>query len=45
MKYACQEQAAQFTAEALARRYMALYDGLLASAPKERALALAEATR
>ena len=45
MKYACQEQAARFTAEALARRYMALYDGLLASAPKERALALAEALR
>jgi glycosyltransferase involved in cell wall biosynthesis len=45
MKIPCQAQASHFSAEALARRYMALYDALLTAPPGERAEALTEATR
>lgn len=45
MAPACQAAAARYDAETLARRYMALYDALLTTAPSERAVALAQATR
>lgn len=45
MRDACQAQAARFSAEALARRYMAFYDALLTAPEPQRARALAEATR
>ena len=45
MRPVCQAEAAQYTAQALVRRYMALYDALLTAPPSERARALVEATR
>jgi glycosyltransferase involved in cell wall biosynthesis len=45
MRIACQAEAAHYTSQALARRYMALYDALLTAPPAKRAQALAEATR
>jgi glycosyltransferase involved in cell wall biosynthesis len=45
MRAACQAEATRYTSQALARRYMALYDALLTAPPAERAQALAEATR
>ncbi len=45
MRVACQAEAAQYTSQALVRRYMALYDALLTAPPAKRAQALAEATR
>jgi glycosyltransferase involved in cell wall biosynthesis len=45
MRPVCQAEAAQYTSQALARRYMALYDALLTAPTAKRAQALAEATR
>lgn len=46
MRSVCQTEAAQYTSQALARRYMALYEALLTpAAPTARVRALAEATR
>jgi len=45
MRAACQATAAQYSADALARRYMALYTALCDAPAAERSRALAEATR